>query len=249
MLALSGQGLTDPRVAEALTGLMERLSAVLTEARVVGASTEEARNAILQAFDQAVAKAGSLPPTADRELDVGRMAQAVREQLEWSSQALSRMDPDTAALLRPMLQDATAAMRLFNGISTYQTFVQVPLQINGQDARGELYVMKRKGSRGRIDASDFTLFLALDTENLGHLESLAHAKNRQVTLQFRVPDGEVQTLLRELKPTLYEGLERKGFRLVDLKVRTSQEEPISVLTALKAAEERLGRTGGVDIRL
>ena len=59
----------------------------------------------------------------------------------------------------------------------------------------------------------------------------------------------MQDLLTELKPTLYEGLEKKGFHLVDLKVRTSREEPVSVLTALRAAEERLGRTGGVDVRL
>ena len=230
--------------------LLTRVSTALQQGTTEGATPEQPRAAVLSAFDQAVARAGAEQAGATpRDVDVGKMAQSIRDQLEWTSQALSRMDGDAAAAMRPMLQDATAAMRLFNQVSTYQAFVQVPLQINGQDARGELYVMKRKGSRGRIDASDFTLFLALDTEHLGHMETLAHARNRQVTLQFRVPDETVQELLRDLKPTLYEGLEKKGFRLVDLKVRTSKEEPISVLTALKAAEEQLGRTGGVDVRL
>lgn len=240
----------DARGTNALMDLLTRVSTALQQGTAEGATPEQTRAAVLSAFDQAVARAGAEQAGATpRDVDVGKMAQSIRDQLEWTSQALSRMDADTAAAMRPMLQDATAAMRLFNQVSTYQAFVQVPLQINGQDARGELYVMKRKGKRGRIDASDFTLFLALDTEHLGHMETLAHARNRQVTLQFRVPDETVQDLLRDLKPTLYEGLEKKGFRLVDLKVRTSKEEPISVLTALKAAEERLGRTGGVDVRL
>jgi hypothetical protein len=240
----------NPETAAGLSALLAQVSEALTQGTREQMTPEQARAAVLTAFDQAVAKAGTEQAgISPREVDVGKLAQAVREQLEWSAQALSRLDTDTAAALRPMLQDAATAMRLFNQISTYQAFVQVPLQINGQDARGELYVMKRKGSRGRIDASDFTLFLALDTEHLGHVETLAHARQRQVTLQFRVPGKDVRDLLAELKPTLYEGLEKKGFHLVDLKVRTSQEEPISVLTALRAAEEHLGRTGGVDVRL
>ena len=240
----------DMKAEQALTGLLARVASAMQEAVVSGASAPEARSAVATAFDLVFARTGAdAAAGTQREVDIGRMAQSVREQLEWSSQVLSRTDTDTAAMLRPLLEDATTAMRLFNQVSTYQTFVQVPLQINGQDARGELYVMKRKGGRGRIDASDFTLFLSLDTENLGHLETLAHARNRQVTLQFRVDDEEVQALLRDLKPTLYEGLEHKGYRLVDLKVRTSMEEPISVLTALRAAEERLGQAGGVDVRI
>ena len=82
-------------------------------------------------------------------------------------------------------------------------------------------------------------------------ESQAHAQNRQVTLQFRVPDEETLALLRELKPSLYEGLEKKGYHLVDLKARTSDAEPISPLSAAREARGRmgLGDEGGFDIRL
>ena len=172
---LAGSMPLTPETAASLAGLLARVSDALAHGTREQMTPEQARTAVLDAFDQAVARAGTEQDgISSRDVDVGKLAQSVREQLEWSSQVLSRLDTDTAAALRPMIQDATAAMRLFNQISTYQTFVQVPLQINGQDARGELYVMKRKGRRGRIDASDFTLFLALDTEHLGHVETLAH---------------------------------------------------------------------------
>ena len=227
-----------------------RLAGTVDAAKMQAAPTPaETRAMVMNSFDRVILKAGAEGDANLPLLDVAKMAHAVKEQLEWSSSALSRMDADTAAALTPLVQDASGAMRLFNQITTYSTFVQIPIQMNQQNTQGELYVMKRKGGRNRIDASDFTLFLSLDTENLGHLESLAHAKNHQVSLQFRVDDEETQTLLRETRQSLYEGLDKKGFRLVDMKVRTASEEPLSPLNAVKEAEERLGRTAGLDIRL
>ena len=232
-----------------MNALLDQLSNAVELARAnTNLNPDEAKALISKAFDGAVIKMTSGESSATPLPDIAKMTQIVKEQLEWSSRVLSQTDASSAAVLRPMIEDAVGAMRLFQQITTYQTFVQVPIQLNDQHAQGELYVMKRKGNRGKIDASDFTLFLSLDTENLGHLESLAHAKNKQVSLHFQVDNTDIQNLLRETRQTLYEGLKKKGFSLVDMKVRI-QEEQITPLNAFVQAEKRLGRADGFDVKI
>lgn len=184
-----------------------------------------------------------------KDLHLPKLVHDIRERLELVREALPQMNDAAAASMRPLVYEADTALRFFNQVNSYNTFVQIPIEMNQQEARGELYVMQRKGKRGKIDPENFTIFLALDTENLGKVESLANAHNRHVTLNFRVANEEVRDIVKELHKTLYLGLKEKNYQLVDMKVRLLDDEPMTILTANKRAAEILGLNASFDIRL
>ena len=49
-------------------------------------------------------------------------------------------------------------------IQSYEAFVQIPVVLRDNTSTGELYIMKRKGKRGKIKPDDFSLFLSLTTK-------------------------------------------------------------------------------------
>ncbi len=239
-----------PQARDWLSQLFSQISALSLQAReapVPDATQLQLR--VLEAFEQAVLKVEAGQNPAQRALDAEMMAKVLGERLEWAATALESLTRETAAPLQPLMQDAVDAMRLFNQISTLHTFLEIPLRLNGEQAQGELYVMKRKGNRGRIDPSDFTLFLVLDTMHVGHLETLAHARNNRVTLRFEVPDEGIRDLVREMRKGLDDGLVEKGFQLVDMRVHVASEKGVSPLNAAREAQHRLGLLGRVDVRL
>lgn len=267
--AQAGPAIIDPAVLDAqpmpgngqamdqLSLLLSKLQESLRLNTEAAPTSAEARERVLAQFEQAVPIFGAergnsnpLNPIANgQELDLSKLLSIVREQLEWTTAALSKMDPETAASIQPLIKDALVSMRLFTQITTYNTFVQLPLVLGSNKTSGELYIMKRRGKQGKIDASNFTLYISLETQNLGHIEVLAHAKNKQVTLSFSVDNDAIQSMLRTMRAELHEGLEKKGFRLVDLKVKISSENQVNPLTANRVVSSLISSNAAFDVKV
>ena len=113
--------------------------------------------------------------------------------------------------------------------------MQIPVELKNNNTECELYIMKRKGARGKIKADDFTLFLSLTTKNLGVVDTFVHVRNKNVMLRVMAEDESLfDYFLREYRP-LYESLQSKGFRLYELKC-VLKDEKVNLHAMKKASE-------------
>lgn len=140
-------------------------------------------------------------------------------------------------------------INLLNQISNSSTYVQIPLNISGFNTTGELYIMKKEKNRKRIDPHNVTMLIALDTQNIGHIETLIDVKDKNVGINLRAEDQKVMDFIKENFRHLYGSLQDKGYRLVDVKYRLIEEK-----TNLINAERTTSREFGdgrvsVDFRI
>lgn len=177
---------------------------------------------------------------------VDRWFQDLDGKLESLAGVLS--ESGKAAELLPEVRELQTAVRFFNDITSYEAFVQLPLLLKDNTTHGELYVMKRKGPRKKLNAEDFSLFLSLSTMNLGTIDTFVHVQNKNVLIRVAVEDDRFYTLLTDEYKPLYEALMVKGFRLFELKV-TRREERLNLFNAVKKAREIVEPDLKIDVKV
>jgi hypothetical protein len=121
--------------------------------------------------------------------------------------------------------------------------------INRENTTGELYVMKRRNGRKKLDSDNFTLFLSLQTSSLGRIESFLNSSRKYVTISFRVEDEDLVKLVKDNYRVLYDSLLKKGYKLAEMKCRILEDDSTSLLDAAKKAQELLGLQASLDIKL
>ncbi len=167
---------------------------------------------------------------------VDEWTEDIEKKLMIIKEAVVRYAGTESQNLLPVVRELETALRFFQDIISYETFVQIPLVLKESTYQGELYVMKRKRKRGRIDIEDFSLFLSITTQNLGVMDIFVHVRNKNVMLRVMMENETFYELVTpEYKP-LYEALKLKGFYLYDLKY-SLRDEGIDILNASKKAAD------------
>jgi|GEM_PF-1019705 len=155
--------------------------------------------------------------------------------------------PDSERVM-PSLREVETAVRFFQDIRSYHVFVQIPVALRENTALGELYVMKRKGKRGKIKPDDFSLFLSLTTQHLGVIDAFIHVRSRNVLIRITVDDEKYFDILTEQHKTLYEGLKAKGYNLYEIK-QVLRDDGVNILNAVKKASEIITDNRKIDYRV
>ena len=99
-----------------------------------------------------------------------------------------------------------------NQINQIFQYVQLPLQMSGQDAHGDLYVYRNKNKRVSEDGS-VSAVLHLDMENLGPVDVFVKMKESKVSTNFYVMDDSILDLINDNIHILNERLEKRGYTM------------------------------------
>ncbi|MFZ5988457.1 MAG: flagellar hook-length control protein FliK [Bacillota bacterium] len=129
-------------------------------------------------------------------------------------------------------------MRFLNEINNHSTYIQIPLNILNKNTTGELYILKKNQGRKRIDPKNATLFLSLNTQNLGQVDSLVGIDKKNISLNIRVENNDIINFIKENYKDLYMALLHKGYKLVDIKYRLIEED-INVLNVNEVLKNEL----------
>jgi len=156
-----------------------------------------------------------------------------------------RPDNERAA---PVLREVETAVRFFQDIRSYEAFVQIPVVLREDTSMGELYIMKRKGKRGKIKPEDFSLFLSLTTQYLGVIDAFINVRNRNVLIKIMVDDEKYFDILTEQHKPLYEALKAKGYNLYEIK-QVLRDNAVNILNAVKKASEIINDNKRIDYRV
>ncbi len=99
-----------------------------------------------------------------------------------------------------------------NQLNQMFQYVQLPLQMAGQNVHGDLYVYKNKHKKMSEDGS-VSAALHLDMENLGPVDVYVKLKDTKVSTNFYVADESVIELINDNIHILNERLEKRGYTM------------------------------------
>jgi hypothetical protein len=122
---------------------------------------------------------------------------------------------ESVAAAANLLDDSAKLLNQLNSNSVL--YYQMPVSLSGQNTTAELYIMKRRQSKKRIDPHNSVMFVSLDTNNLGRFETLIDVKGNNVTMNFRTERQEINDFIKENIKFLYTGLSASGYKLADIR--------------------------------
>jgi hypothetical protein len=109
-----------------------------------------------------------------------------------------------------LASDIRNNVQFMDQINQAYTYVQVPLQMSGQKASGELYVYTNKKNLAE-GKEDLSAFLHLDMDNLGSTDVSVKMHGKNVSTNFYFDNDESYALVKLHAPVLEERLKAKGY--------------------------------------
>jgi flagellar hook-length control protein FliK len=109
-----------------------------------------------------------------------------------------------------LASDIRNNVQFMDQINQAYTYVQVPLQMSGQKASGELYVYTNKKNLAE-GKEDLSAFLHLDMDHLGSTDVSVKMHGNNVSTNFYFDNDEAYALVQAHAPILEERLKAKGY--------------------------------------
>ncbi len=136
-----------------------------------------------------------------------------------------------------------------NQINQLFQYVQLPLQMTGQNVHGDLYVYKNKNKRMSEDGS-VSAILHLDMEHLGPIDVYVKMVEKKVSTNFYVADDSILDLINDNIHILNERLDKRGYTMsVTMKLQDDKDgEDAAVDEMLDVTKKPLLSTASFDAR-
>ncbi|HEX2947417.1 MAG TPA: flagellar hook-length control protein FliK [Clostridia bacterium] len=185
-------------------------------------------------------------------LDAGKLYKELDNGLDTVKNAVHAMtlqgtQADAVSNAANLLSDAVRLIDQLN--SGGMTYYQIPLKISDNNTTAELFIMKRQRGKKKIDPNNTVMFIALETVNMGRVETLVDVKGKNVGIQLRTEKQEIGEYIREYTKDLYKGLSELGYKLTGIRFKTMDEpaNPMEQERLLKEMEKEIA--GRVDFRI
>ncbi len=135
-----------------------------------------------------------------------------------------------------------------NQLNQMFQYIQLPLQMQGQNANGDLYVYRNKNKKLSEDGS-VSAVLHLDMENLGPVDVFVKLLDTKVTTNFYVADDMVLDLINDNIHILDERLNKRGYSMqVNIKLLDDDSENAAVDEMLMVSKNPVISTASFDAR-
>jgi hypothetical protein len=147
------------------------------------------------------------------------------------------------------LEIAESELFLLNRVNESSILLQFPLNINGHETTAELYVFKKKGGKKPLNPENMILLIALDTANMGRVETVLDIKGTKISIGFRAENQKILDFAKKSFKELYDGLLRAGYSLVDIKYKIIKEKASPVNAEKTAMQETSAGRYVIDYRI
>ena len=77
--------------------------------------------------------------------------------------------------------------------------------------------MNRRQNKKKIDPNNTIMFISLDTVNMGRVEALLDIKSRNVTVNLRTENKQINEFIKTQIKDLYAGLAACGYKLAGVR--------------------------------
>lgn len=147
---------------------------------------------------------------ADGTDKVAKLYDRMNAQLQKIVEALKSVGQENTGFAQTAA-DIQSNVEFMNQINQAYTYVQIPLQMSGQNASAELFVYTNKKALAEGDR-ELTAFLHLDLDHLGATDVSVKMKNKQVSTNFYLDDDASYQLISLNIDRLEKRLQEKGYQ-------------------------------------
>jgi hypothetical protein len=151
------------------------------------------------------------PDDVQKKENIENLYQRLGNQAKALSEAINNT-VGTEGKLPQAANNLSNNLDFMNQINQMFQYVQLPLQMTGQNAHGDLYVYQNKHKKLSEDGS-VSAILHLDMENLGPVDVYVKMKDTNVSTRFYVADDSVIELINDNIHILNERLEKRGYTM------------------------------------
>lgn len=149
---------------------------------------------------------------------------------------LISMGSQGAKLARAEVSNVITSANLNENIQQF-TYIQLPVFMNQMEQTAELYVLHRNQNKPKVNGDDgITVMLSLSTQNMGRIETLIKAKNKNIQVELRGETKRVIEVIEKNAVVLSKEMENEGYNLTRLGCRLI-EQPISPNNAVEVLEK------------
>ncbi len=181
------------------------------------------------------------------DVEAGDLTQgAVKNSYKELYEKLDVIKQEIAASTYPLKEQFTDKLdniqnnlRFMNEASNYAAYLQIPVSLKGSDKTVELYILKREGSKKKLDPENMTVFVSLDTQNLGRVDSLISVSRKSVMINFKLEDKKLSEAFSSNYNELFNSLEEIGFKLVGMNFGLIKDK-INLVNAQKVIKREIG---------
>lgn len=188
------------------------------------------------------------------ELDPDKLNSDLAQRLDLLRAAVSSAEANSSSASKNVATSAnlvSSTLKLINQLNeNNMIYYQMPINLSGYETTAELYIMKRdQQAKKRIDPHNTVMFISLDTNNMGRIETLADVKNGTITINFRTESIKINDFIKEYAKDLYSGIAACGYKLVGIRYAVI-DSPANPMQQEKLLSAMLGLTHGkVDYRI
>jgi len=140
----------------------------------------------------------------------------VLEQLKLNTSKSSLNISDSLAITKH-IDSLENNLKFIDVLSNYDTYIQVPLNVNDNKTTAEIYILKRGHKKRRIDPENSSILISLNTHNIGLVESLISINKKSISINMRVEDEEIIDFFKENYRHLFNSFSHKGYKLADIR--------------------------------
>ncbi len=151
------------------------------------------------------------PTDVEKKENVDNLYQRLQNQVKELTGAITQ-NLGAESKLAQTANNLQNNLDFMNQLNQMFQYVQLPLQMAGQNAHGDLYVYRNKNRKMSEDGS-VSAVLHLDMENLGPVDVYVKMIETKVSTNFYVADEGVLDLINDNIHILNERLEKRGYSM------------------------------------
>lgn len=149
--------------------------------------------------------------------------------------------------LAPLTGEIKNSINFMNNVNNNFVYYQVPINVNLNQTEFDLYVAKRE-RKSKIDPKNTSIFISLNTNNLGLVESLISINYKSIDFNFRLQDKRIIDLFEKNRGILEELITDKGYSINKLSFSCTKDRT-NILNADNMLKSSKKGNNAVDVKI
>lgn len=183
------------------------------------------------------------------DLNTKNIYKDLQHKLEDLKEAVNQSNISSKGEILAKIDSLDNSVRFINEVNHHNNYFQLPINMGDKNTTGELYILKRDSKKRKINPEDATMFLSLNTENIGQVDSLISVSKKNLSINMRVEDQRVIDFLKENYKELYDSMSQKGYKIVDIRYRITDGTDANIVNIKKIVGRELNKNISIDYKV
>lgn len=183
-----------------------------------------------------------------KDIDIKYLYQKITAKLTLLKDLADSSKDDGLKEISTSISKLNNQLDFLNNINNNNTYAQIPIYYK-EHKTGELYILNKNTKNTKNTNLGTTVFLSLETINIGRFETLVNVKNKDLKICLRLENEKIISYVENNIKTLYNLLEKTDYRIVELKCKKTTEKinPLNIEETIN--HEFAQNNGSLDLRI